>query len=134
MVKQVDDAIEATVRPEMRATKTFYSAHELSRIGRETTKRARNRHRIHQLHIRVHVAAVKTLDALLSFLPKAPRHWIREGLRRQFHRLRELNRQIRFLKSSEQSVRTLLNSSFRALLKISSQVGAEQDVRDVLLI
>ncbi len=88
MVKQMDNAIAAMFEPDMRAATTFYNAEELSHLARQTTKQARKRHRVEQLQIRVHVALVRTLDALLGLLPNGLRHWIREGLRREFHRLR----------------------------------------------
>ena len=98
MVQQMDEVIEAEFKPEMRAAKAFYTARELARICKQTTKRARQRYQLRKLHVRTHVAAVQALDRGLGLLPKGAGQWIRAGLQRQFHRVRRIVHKARELR------------------------------------
>jgi hypothetical protein len=136
MVKQVDRAIEATFAADMRATNPFYTKRELARLGRQMTRRARNRHRLEKLHIQVHVAAVRALDRLLGRLPEAPRQWIREGLRHGFHRLRLAGRDRQEFRrrraATSLSIFSRVNERLRTLLSVSRDVGTGREARNML--
>ncbi len=134
MVSQVDQAIDATFTDAMLARKHFYREHELSKMSQRMAKQAQKRHRLQTLHVNVHVKAVRALDAVLGLMPDKAKSRTREGFRRQFHRLRELRRQMYLLKATDVPLAMLFSTSFRDLLRISKEVGAEQDVRDILLI